>query len=73
MDSAELTGGTQIESQPAINLLHHRVRMPLQLLCAVIRELGDRRLCRVPVPIAVVIQIGGDPAQTSKGIAEHSR
>ena len=70
MDAAKLAGRTQVGAQPLVDLLHDRVRVALELLGPILGELGDRRLGRVPVARAVLIEVGRRGAQAPQRIAE---
>ena len=53
--------------------MHHLVGIALQLLGAVLRQLGDRGLRRVPVARAVLIEVRRRRGQPPQGIAEDRR
>ena len=70
MDAAEVARLAQVGSQALVQLLHHLVGIALELLGAVLRQLGDRGLGRVPVARAVLVEVGGRSGQPPQGIAE---
>ena len=71
MHATKLTCLVQIGSHTLSDLPSHRIRVALQLLCPVLGQLGHRRLGRVPVACAILVEIGGGGGEPSQGIAEH--
>ena len=71
MDPMEVAGTAQIGAQPGAERLRHLVGVALQQLGAVLGQLGDGRLGRVPVPRAVLIEVGRRAGQPPQRIAEH--
>ena len=63
----------QVGAQALVELVHHLVGIAFQLLGAVLRQLGDRGLRRIPVARAVLIEVGGRSGQPPQGIAEDRR
>ena len=63
----------QIGAQPLVDLRHDRVGIALQLLGAVLGELGDGRLRRIPVARPILVEEGRCRAQPPQRIAEHRR
>ena len=63
----------QVGAQALLQLLHDLVRVALELLGAVLGQLGDRGLGRVPVARAVLVEVGGRRRQPPQGIAEDRR
>ena len=63
----------QVGPQPLVQLGHDLVGVALQLLGAVLGQLGDRGLGRVPVARTVLVEVGGRRRQPAQGIAEDRR
>ena len=63
----------QVRAQALVQLLHHLVGVALQLLGAVLGQLGDRGLRRIPVARAILVEIGGRARQPPQGIAKDRR
>jgi hypothetical protein len=70
MDAAEVARPAQIGPQPLIQLVHHLVRIALELLGAVLSELRDRGLRRVPVARAVLVEVGSGAGEPPERVAE---
>ena len=68
----EVARATQIGAKPGAKLLCHLVGVALQQLGAVLGQLGDGRLGRVPVPRTILIEVGRRTGQPPQRIAEHS-
>ena len=73
MDAAEVARLAQVGAQPLVELLHHLVGVALELLGAVLGQLGDRGLRRVPVARAVLVEVGRRAGQPAQRIAEDRR
>ena len=73
MDAAEVARLAQVGAQALVELLHHLVRIALELLGAVLRQLGDRGLRRVPVARAILIEVGRRAGEPPQRIAEDRR
>ena len=73
MDTLEVARAAQIGAKPGAELLRHLVGVALQQLGAVLGQLGDGRLGRVPVPRAILIEVGRRAGQPPQRIAEHGR
>lgn len=73
MDPAEVAGLTQVGTQALVELVHHLVGIASELFGAVFSELGDSRLCRVPVAWAVLVEIRGCARQPPQCIPEDRR
>ena len=73
MDAREVAGLAQVGAQPLVQLLRHLVGIALELLGAVLGELGDRRLRRVPEARPVLVEVGRRRGEPPQRIAEHGR
>ncbi len=73
MDPAEVAHNAQICSQAPVQLLGDLVGIALELLGAILGQLGHRGLGRVPVAWAVLIKEGGRAGQPPQRIAKHRR
>ena len=73
MDAGEVAGLPQVGAQPLVQLLRHLVGIALELLGAVLGELGDGRLGGVPVARPVLVEVGGRRREPPQRIAEHGR
>ncbi len=54
----------------AVELVHDLVGIALELLGAILGQLGDRRLGGVPVARAVLVEVGGGAGEPAQRIAE---
>ena len=71
MDAIEVPGGAQVLLQPLLQLPGDRVGVTGQLFRPVLGQLGDCRLSGVPLPGAVLVEIGRLRGQSAQGVAEH--
>ena len=70
MNAAEVALALQVFPQAQVQLMDNLVRIALELLGAVLRQFGDRRLRRIPVARAVLVEIGSGTGQPPQGIAK---
>ena len=73
VDAREVARLAQVGAQPLVQLLRHLVGIALELLGAVLGELGDGRLGRVPVARPVLIEVGRRRREPPQRIAEDGR
>ena len=73
VDAGEVAGPAQVGAQPLVQLLRHLVGIALELLGAVLGELGHRRLSGVPEARPVLIEVGRRRRQPPQRVAEHRR
>ena len=73
MNAVEFAGVAKVGAEPRRELLHDLVGVALQLLGAVLRELGDGRLRGVPVTGTVLVEVGRRAGKSPQCIAEHGR
>ena len=73
MDAREVARLAQVGAQPLVQLLRHLVGIALELLGAVLGELGDRRLRGVPEARAVLVEVGRRRREPPQRVAEHGR
>ena len=69
----KVAGFAKVGPQAPVELEHHLVGIALQLLGAVLGQLGHRGLRRVPVARAVLVEVRRRPGQPSQRIAEDRR
>ena len=62
---------TLATAKPLVEFLDDGVRVALELLGAVLRELGHRGLGRVPVAGAILVEVGRSARQPPQRIPEH--
>ncbi len=70
MDPREVPGLAEVGPQPLVEFAGHLVGIALELLGAVLRELGDRRLGGVPEARAVLVEVGRGGREPPEGVAE---
>ena len=73
VDTAEIACLAQVGAQPLVELLHDLVRIAFKLFRAVLGELGDRGLRRIPIARAVLIEVGGGASEPPQRIAKDRR
>ena len=71
VDAVEAPAVAQVLLQPLLQLPGGPVRVGGQLLGPVLGQLGDRRLRGVPLPRAVLVEVGRLRRQSAQGVAEH--
>jgi len=73
VDLAEVALPAQVGAQPLLDQLLDGVGLAGELLGAVLGELGDRRLRRVPVAVAVLVEVRRGRRQPPQCVAEDRR
>src|SRR5271157_2315330 len=71
MDAAEVSAVAKVHTEPLFQLMVHLIRLPLQLLCSVFRQLRHGRLSGVPVMCPVLIKKRSLLSEASQGVAEN--
>ena len=73
VDAAEVAGLAEVLPEALVQLIHDLVEIALQLLGAVIGQLGDGGLGGIPVTWSILVKISGGPGQPAQRITEDGR
>ena len=73
MNAREIAVSPEIGAQPCIEFGGNLVRIALELLRAIFRQLRHRRLGPVPGARTILVEIGGGSGEPPQRVAEHLR